>query len=154
MEFHAEEEVRLRPRRAWAEVTNFSGFEKLIRDRGGAVTRSETPDPPGLGTTWEGRFTYSGKPRDVTAEVTRFEPPHHLHIALTSAGLSGQTRVELTDLGQRRTRISVHLTLEARTLKARIFLQPLKLAQSTLEARFAKAVARLTRAMEKRRKGK
>lgn len=154
MELHASEGVKLPIRLAWAEATNFAGFEKLIRDRGGAVTRSAEPAPPGLGTQWEGSFTYSGKVRDVSAEVVRFDAPHHLHLAITSAGLAGMAKIELADLGQRKTQVSVRLTLEARTLKARIFLQPLKLAHATLEARFAKGIARLARGMEKRRRGR
>lgn len=152
MQFRTTEDIRLPIRLAWTEVTNFNGFEKLIRERGGEVTRSDTPHPPGLGTRWDGRFSYSGKVRDVSGEVIRFDAPHHLGLSLLSAGLQGTLTIELADLGQRRTQLSVVLTLEARGLKARIFLQPLKLAHATMQARFAKGIAKLARAMERRRK--
>ncbi|KPQ10452.1 MAG: Polyketide cyclase / dehydrase and lipid transport [Rhodobacteraceae bacterium HLUCCA09] len=151
MRLHATEELKLPQRRAWAEVTNFGGFEKLLRDRGAELERSAEPQPPGLGTRWQGSFEYSGKRREITAEVTRYEPPHALHLQLTSAGLDGEFAVTLTEGKGGRTHIDVGLDLAARTMRARIFLQPLKLAHATLQARFATRLGKLARAMEKRR---
>jgi hypothetical protein len=151
MRLYATEELKLPLKRAWAETTNFKGFEKLLRDRGAELERSDEPAPPGLGTRWTGSFEYSGKRRDVAAEVTRFEPPHAMMIALESAGLDGQLNVTLVEGKAGRTHIDVTLDLAARTMRGRIFLQPLKLAHATLEARFAGRVAKLARALEKRR---
>ena len=151
MRLYATEELKLPPKRAWAEATNFSGFEKLLIDRGAELARSAEPDPPGLGTRWQGSFAYNGKRREVAAEVTRYEPPHAMLIVLESAGLDGQLQVALAEGRHGRTHLDVTLDLAARTMRARVFLQPLKLAHATLEARFAARLAKLARAMEKRR---
>ena len=152
MRLHATEELKLPIRLAWMEVTNFAGFEALLRERGAELERSEEPDPPGLGTRWQGSFEYGGKRRDMTAEVVRFAPPHEMEIALVSAGLDGELRVTLVEGKAGRTHIDVTVDLAARTMRARLFLQPLKLAHATLQARFAGRVGKLARAMEKRRR--
>jgi hypothetical protein len=72
-------------------------------------------------------------------------------LALTSAGLEGDLSVSLTEGKAGRTHVDVGLALSARTVRARIFLQPLKLAHATLQARFASRLGKLARAMERRR---
>ncbi len=152
MRLHATEELKLPLKLAWMEVTNFAGFEALLRERGGDLVRSEEPNPPGLGTRWQGSFDYGGKRREMTAELVRFAPPHEMEIALASAGLDGTLQVTLMEGKAGRTHLDVSVDLAARTMRARIFLQPLKLAHATLQARFAGRVGKLARAMEKRRR--
>jgi len=152
MRLQAREELKLPLTRAWAEVTNVAGFEKLLRDRGAELARSAAPDPPGLGTTWTGSFEARGQRREVSAEITRFDAPEALDMALRSAGLEGVLEVRLADAGRGRTAVAVTLTLAARTLKAKVFMQPMKLAHGTIQERFAGRVAKLARALEKKRR--
>jgi hypothetical protein len=152
MDLRAREELKLPLARAWAEVTNVAGFEKLLRDRGAQLERSAEPDPPGLGTTWTGSFEARGQRREVSAEITRFDAPEALDMALQSAGLEGVLQVRLAEAGKSRTEVAVTLTLAARTLKAKIFMQPMKLAHGTMQDRFAGRVSRLARALEKKRR--
>ena len=150
MDLKASTEVKLAPRRAWAEITDFDGFEKLLRDGGGEVARSAEPDPPGLGTRWQAAYDYSGKRREVAAEVVALEPEMRLCLALQGEGLEGRADIHLAQIAAQRCRVDLALHLEARSLRARLFLQPLRLAHGTLEARLAARLGTLARAMEAR----
>jgi len=150
MDLTASTEVKLAPRRAWAEITDFDGLERLLRDRGAEIARAPEPDPPGVGTRWEGAFDYSGTRREGTARVVALEPERHLRLALQSAGLEGQADIRLAQVAATRCRIDLALHIEARTLRARLFLQPLRLAHGTLEARLAARLGKIARAIEAR----
>ena len=150
MDLTATTELKLAPRKAWAELTDFAAFEKLLRERGAELTRSATPDPPGVGTRWEGAFDYSGKRRDVSAGLVALDPERSMTFELQSAGLAGRAEVTLEQLAAKRCRVDLALHLEARTLRARLFLQPLKLAHATLEQRLSARLDRIARAIESR----
>ena len=152
MKLTAEADLRLAPRRAWAELTDFDGFEKLLRDRGAELTRSATPDPPAVGTTWTGAFDYSGTRRDVAAELVALEPEQRMALALQSSGLEGLAELRLAQRGPRLCRVDLVLDLKARTWRGKLMLQPLKLAHATLEARLSARLQKIAAAMEARQK--
>lgn len=152
MKLSATTEMKMPPKRAYRELTDFGAFETLLAERGAELVRSSEPDPPGPGTRWEGTVPFNGVARDVTVEVTEAVPDARLCFALTGPGLEGTAEIALTEASKRATRVAVEVNVTPRTMRGRILIQPLKLAHATLEARFADRVDRLARAIEKRRR--
>lgn len=152
MRLSATTDLKMPPRRAWLELTDFKAFETLLRERGAVLERSAEPEPPGLGTRWEGAIPYNDTPRPFTVEVTEAVPAERLRLALTGPGLEGTAEIVLAEAPKRGTQVSVELNVTPRTLRGRLLIQPLKLAHTTIEARFAERVERLARAIEKRRR--
>jgi hypothetical protein len=67
-----------------------------------------------------------------------------------SPSLSGKGQIELLALSPRRTRLSVKVNLQAKTLSGRLLLQSLKLARSKINTRFKQRVAEFASLTEDR----
>jgi len=148
MEFAAVEEIALPPASAWVALSDFGAFEALLAERGVELSRVTGEEQPGLGTKWEGAATVEGVRWPFTAEVTGIDAAGALRLDMASGGVAGALAVRLERSGAERSRAAVRLTLRARSVRARLVLQPLKLAHGRLEERFGRAVARLARRLE------
>jgi carbon monoxide dehydrogenase subunit G len=140
MQFSTTEDIEAPIEQVFASISDFDAFERTALRRGVSVQYTGSVARKGVGMTWDIGFLFRGKPRRMTAELTKYDPMHQLVCASTSDGLSGTLKIELLALSARRTRLSVELQLFPKTLSARLMVQSLKLAKSGLNRRFAKRV--------------
>ncbi|PWJ22375.1 SRPBCC family protein [Jannaschia seohaensis] len=147
MQFTATEEIAAPIDAVWARVTDFDGFAAAIRKRGGKVERKGDA-AYGPGAAWTGAAEVLGKVRKVEVQVTRMDVPERLKLAAQAEGLDIDLTVKLEALSEARTRLTISSTATARSVRAKVVLQPIKLAQGKLAERFAGRVAGFARRIE------
>ncbi|EAR50534.1 hypothetical protein OG2516_09825 [Oceanicola granulosus HTCC2516] len=152
MKFSTREDIEAPIETVFEALSDFSGFERWALRRGARIERLDGGTRTEAGARWQVEFDFRGKRREVTATVSRFEPPEGYRITSVSSGLEGETSVELVALAQDRTRLLFAQELRPTTLAARLMLQSLKLAKGSLEARLDKRIDDLARTIEKRRR--
>lgn len=149
MRFTTREDIELPIDAVFAEVADFQRFEREALRRGASVETGGAAE--GIGRSWTVRFRHRGRDRELVSTVERWDPPRGLGTLGRIGGFEGQVEVELTELAPRRTRLKVDLDIKPRTLTARLMLQSLKLAKSSLTNRYKARVHGFARAMEQRR---
>ena len=105
---------------------------------------------PGVGMMWQAIFDLRGKRREVELEMVTFDPPNQIGLESTSPGLVGNMTFELVALARARTRVMVALELRPLNLSARLLVQSLKLAKTSLSRKFEQRVADYARLIEER----
>jgi hypothetical protein len=141
MKFVTKEDIDCPIAHVFAQAADFSGFERQALRRGADVRRTDRNDGYGLGAGWDVIFKFRGKDRHIKASVTSWDPPNGYRVTSTSSGIEGEVLVELVALSRSRTRLSMSIEMQPKTLGARILMQSLKLARGTLQRRFALRVA-------------
>ena len=152
MKFSTREDVEAPAEFVFQQFADFEVFERQALRRGADVQRRDT-GPVRTGSIWDVAFSFRGKDRKLSAELTRLDSPQLIHVSSKSGGIDGLTAIELVPLSPQRTRIAVSIELRASSLSARLLLQSLKLAKSNLTARFKKRVAVYASDIEDRYKG-
>jgi uncharacterized protein YndB with AHSA1/START domain len=150
MEIAAVQEIELPREAVWREIADVDRLAEILRARGGEVRRLDAPGPPRLGTAWETGYTALGQRWDIHAEIVRHDPPEAIASALSGNGYTGRLEIVLAELEPARTRLDLRVTLEAKTLRARATMQPLKLARDRLQGRLSSLLSRYARNLERR----
>lgn len=148
MKFSTKEDIAAPIDEVFAAVSDFDAMERAILRRGAEVTRTDSLAAPAPGMSWEARFTFRGKTRELLTELTAYAPPEGLAAKSSVSGLDGITEVELVQLSPRQTRMHVALELKPATLSARVFLQTLRLAKAKITQRFKSGIHRFAREVE------
>ncbi|WP_372604398.1 SRPBCC family protein [Actibacterium sp.] len=131
-------------------LTDFDSFERAAMRRGIEVARTDTLGAHGAGMGWISKVPYRGKPRELTAEIGTYERPEQVAVNWAIMGLDGALDVQLVALSPRHSRIVVGLDMRPKTLTARLFLQSLRLAKSSLHRKFSHSVLRFAKDLEGR----
>lgn len=150
MKFTTKEDIAAPMDQVFASLSDFDSYERAILRRGAELTRTDSLTTPGTGMTWHCAFKYRGRNRSLDAELVRFEPNELMMIKSRSTGIDGTFKVELLQLSQRHTRMAVELEMSPNTLTARLFLQSLRLAKSSLNRRFKGSVREYAEDLETR----
>lgn len=153
MKFSTREDIDAHIDQVFEALCEFEVFERQAIRRGVDVQRTDTLSKPGVGMTWETSFVLRGKRRDMTLVLDRFERPNHMGVRAASTGIDGDFILELISLSRTRTRITVGLEIKPKNLSARLMVQSLKLAKSTLTKRFKLRMADYVRILEGRLTG-
>ncbi len=146
----ATEEIEVPIERAFAMLTDFATWERLARDRGATVERTDKRLEPGRGMAWKIGFDLRGRHREATSTLTRYEVPTGIGFTGGASGFIMDITLDLVAQSETRTRLGVHLQVRAKTIAARLILQSLKLARSALARRFAARLQHLARSIENR----
>jgi hypothetical protein len=101
---------------------------------------------------WEAAFDMRGKRREIQIDMQSFDRPTEMRLATTSPGLAGDMAFELMALSRSRTRILVTLELKPSNLSARLLVQSLKLAKTSLTKKYKLRVFEYAKGMEERYK--
>lgn len=152
MKFSSHEDIEAPIDAVFQAITDFQAFERQALRRGAEVQRSDSLAQPGPGMTWDAAFMLRGKRRDIKIELRRMDRPNGVVADALSPNLQARFDVDLVALSRNRTRLSVSLALEPKTLAARLMLQSMKLARKTLTRRFRKRVAEFATDVENRNK--
>lgn len=133
-----------------AYLTDFDFWERSAMRRGAEVERLDHLRQPGAGMEWRIAFLHHDKRRTVELKLLKLEPEHALEFDCMAKPAEAILAIELTEMGPRRTRVSVHLEVKPRTLAARLFLQSIKLAKAKVTRRFTQRLAQTCADIEDR----
>ncbi|ASM73566.1 MULTISPECIES: SRPBCC family protein [Roseobacteraceae] len=152
MKFSTREDIEAPIDTVFDMLCDFEGFERSAMRRGAEVQRVDRLAKPGVGMMWDVVFSMRGKMRKVQLEMARFERPQEMLLVYRAAGLEGTFQIELMALSRSRTRIAISFELVPMNLSARLLVQSLKLAKTSLTKRFKLRVAEYAKGMEERHK--
>ncbi len=131
-------------------LCDFEGLQRQAMRRGADVRRTDLLSSIGPGMTWQASFRLRGRRRNLSLEMMHLARPDELEVAFTSGGITGTFRVDCVALSARRTRVQIGLELRPKTLSARLLVQSLKLAKSSLTKRFKLRFAEYAKFLEDR----
>ncbi len=152
MKFVEKEDIEAPIEYVFSQITDFPALERSALRRGAEVQRVNEMSTPGKGMAWDTAFMLRGKRRQMRLEITDYDPPNCLIVESDSANLKGHMMLDLVALSRRRTRLSVSVSVSAKSLSARLLLQSLKLARTNMTKRFALRVADYAKDLEDRYK--
>jgi|TARA_R110002049_G_scaffold307712_2_gene509082 hypothetical protein len=150
MKFSTKEDIEAPIEAVFEMLCDFEGFERSAMRRGAEVQRVDTLHKPGVGMSWKAAFQLRGKRRELTIEMVTFDRPNEMVIDSLSTGLAGQMSIELMALSRNRTRVNVALDIKPLNLSARLLVQSLKLAKTSLTKKYKHRVAEYAKGMEDR----
>lgn len=117
------------------QLTDFPAIERAAMRRGAEVQRIDSLTGKGPGMTWDARFEFRGKPRELQLELTEYDPPNGLSMSSQSTNLDGHIVAELVALSRTSTRLTMAFDLHPRNLSGKLLVQSLKLARKNLSSR-------------------
>lgn len=141
MKFSTKEDIEAPIEQVFDRTIDVQTFERSALRRGAEVLRLDRNLTVGAGSAWRVAFAFRGKHRDAELTITDFSRPNGYTIKFTSGGIEGSTIVELVPLSPVRTRLSIEVELVPRSIAARLLIQSLKLARSSLVSRFKHRIA-------------
>lgn len=106
--------------------------------------------PAGIGMAWSADATIRGRKRNFQASLAAMEAPNGYTVCGGTEGLNYTAVVELMALSRSRTRMMMSVDLKPTTLTARLLLQSVKLAKSTLTTKFNNRVEAFAKDIEER----
>ncbi|MDF3416284.1 SRPBCC family protein [Sulfitobacter sp. M57] len=148
MKFSTNEDIEAPAEAVFEMLCDFEGFERSAMRRGAEVQRLDQLQKPGVGMMWQATFALRGKQRQMDVEMVTFERPNEIVLESTSPGLLATTGFELIALSRSSTRVKVELEIKPLNLSARLLVQSLKLAKTSLTKKFKQRVSEYGRGME------
>lgn len=131
-------------------LADFQAFEKAALRRGADVQRVDDNAALCVGALWDVSFKFRGRKRDVKVELSEYQAPELAHYLATGQGVVATMRIELVPMSKKRTRLVTDVTMEAKTLPARLLLQSFKLAKKQAEKRFDRMMEDFAKQLEQR----
>lgn len=152
MQFTTREDIEAPIEYVFDVVSNFEGFRRQAMRRGAEVARLDSLEKPGVGMSWALAFPFRGKRRNMEIEMTEYAPTSHMVFDSRMSGLNGQVTVDCLALSRGRTRLELNVKMKPKSLSARLLVQSMKLARSSLNKRFKVRVAEFAKTTEERYK--
>jgi carbon monoxide dehydrogenase subunit G len=150
MKFKTREDIEAPMDFVYRALSDTDHWERTALRRGATVERQDTNPIPGAGMQWAIGFDFRGKRRNVVLRCTEMDGAQRMAFEGTGKMLAGQLDLDLTDMGPKRTRLTVAVDVKPLTIAARLFLQTLALARGRVQARFDKRAAQLAADIEDR----
>ena len=153
MKFSKQQDIEAPIDYVFKRATDFRAFERQALRRGIEIARVDDLGQDAVGLRWKAAFPYRGKRRDVDAELIQLDAPNQLLIQSESGGISAEFGVEFMPMSANRTRVKIGLQMLPKTLPARMLVQSLKFAKSSLDVRFARRVEQFGTELQERYHG-
>jgi carbon monoxide dehydrogenase subunit G len=150
MKFTTREDIEAPMDFVYRALSDTDHWERAALRRGATVERQDTRPIPGPGMQWIVGFGFRGKLREVDLRCTEMDGAQRLAFTGESEAIFGQFDLDLTEMGPKRTRLTISVEVKPQTLAARLFLQTLKLARGRVQGRFDKRSAQLAADIEDR----
>ena len=116
----------------YASILDFAAWERSAVRRGAEVERPASLPCEGVGAGWRIRFVYRGTQRKALIKVAELVQNDRAAFSLDSPSVEGMSVMEVLSLSTGRTRIRVQITVKPKTIKARLFLNALRLGRSRI----------------------
>ncbi|WP_299566223.1 SRPBCC family protein [uncultured Sulfitobacter sp.] len=152
MKFSTKEDIEAPIDAVFDMLCDFEMFERAAMRRGAEVQRADSRSAPAPGIAWNAAFNMRGKRRQVEIEMITFEKPNEMVFECRSQGLMTLMSLELVALSRNRTRVMVILDIKPLNLSARLLVQSLKLAKTSLTKKYKLRVAEFARTLEERQR--
>jgi hypothetical protein len=150
MKFSTKEDIDAPIEAVFAMLCDFETFERAAMRRGAEVQRTDTKSAPGVGMGWRGTFNLRGKRRQLEIEMITFDKPNEMVFECNSQGLMTLLTTELVALSKNRTRIMMSVDIKPLSLSARLLVQSLKLAKTSLTKKYKLRAAEFVKSLEER----
>mgnify|MGYP000268023876 FL=1 len=150
MKFSTNEDVEAPIDAVFEMLCDFESFERAAMRRGAQVQRVDQLVAPGVGMIWDAVFELRGKRREIQVEMVTFDHPNEILLETTSPGMIGSMSFDLMALSRARTRVKVELEVKPLNLSARLLVQSLKLAKSSLTKKYKLRIAEYASGMQER----
>lgn len=150
MQFTSQEDIAAPIDEVFMMLSEFDAYERAALRRGIDVRRGKEDLVKAVGMSWDATFMLRGAEREVTLELTEYDPPNAMRFDADSQGLDTVLTIDLMSLSAQQTRMSIKMDLTPKTLPARLLVQSLKLAKANLTKRFGTKVSDFAKAMEER----
>jgi hypothetical protein len=153
MKFSTNEDMGIPIEAAFAELSDFEkfeNFEKYALRKGVDLVRIDALSPGSIGMMWRTELEFRGKHRKLEIELMDFQPPETMEFRASSPGFDITVGVDLTALAPARCRLKLEIEAKPKNLTARLMLQSVRLAKSSLNRRFKNRVHDFVTGMETR----
>ncbi|UWR22830.1 SRPBCC family protein [Sulfitobacter sp. S190] len=150
MKFSTKEDIEAPIDAVFDMLSEFENFERSAMRRGAEVQRVDTLSAPGVGMMWQVVFDLRGKKRDLEIELITYDRPGEMVFECTSQGLMCLMSIECMALSRSRTRAMIALDIKPLNLSARLLVQSLKLAKTSLTKKYKLRVAEYAKTLEDR----
>lgn len=150
MKLTAKEDVEAPIGFIYAALTDFGMWEGAAMRRGAEVDRLDRLRKAGPGMEWLVGFVYRGKRRQVNLKLLAMTLDQSLSFNCTAQPAEAALKLDLAEMGPRRTRVTVNLEIKPRTLAARLFVQSLRLAKAKVTRRFSLRLSQIGKDIEER----
>ena len=107
-----------------------------MQQRGVAMRRVDDRPDLGPGMAWEIDFKFRGRARKLRCLVTEVQGPDRLCLSNESDGLTGNVAISVLSLARQRSRVLVSVEMKPKNLSARLLLQSMRFAKSSLDRKF------------------
>lgn len=149
MKFSATEDIEAPIEQVFGAISDFTIYERAAMRRGADVRRVGTGSEVQVGMKWQAVFDWRKKTREVEVELIQLNRPEQMTCALRGSGFLVTCDAELIALARGRTRIKASLDIKPRNLSARLMIQSMKLARSSLAKRYKRRVADYAKELER-----
>lgn len=150
MKFSTKEDIEAPIDAVFEMMCEFETFERAAMRRGAEVQRIDSKTSAGVGMGWRAAFNLRGKRRQVEIEMVTFDKPNEMVLECRSQGLLTMMTMELVALSKSRTRIMISFDIKPLNLSARLLVQSLKLAKTSLTKKYKLRVAEYAKSLEER----
>jgi hypothetical protein len=133
-----------------ASLCDSALWEREAIRRGVEIERPADMALTGVGAGWRVRVPFRGRLREVFLRIDSIVPGESIDYAFEGQAANGSAEAEASALSARRSRLRVTVEIKPRTLAARLFINTLRLARKTVEARFEKRLRQLAARIEER----
>ncbi|WP_421701435.1 SRPBCC family protein [Aliiroseovarius sp.] len=150
MKLSTREDIAAPIEAVFAELSDFDGFERAALRRGAEVMRTDGNGAVGVGMTWRAQFPFRNRERVADLKLMEFDRPNGMKVFSKISGVEAEIVVDLVALSRSRTRMSMSVDMRPKSIPARLMIQSMKLAKTSLTKRFQKRVADYASVIEDR----
>jgi hypothetical protein len=150
MQFRTTETVTGGIDAVFACMSDLVFYERKALDAGLAVRRLDKLPAPAPGMQWEVPFRARGRDRVAEIELVKLDAPMRMRFEGRVQGLLFEADMDCRVLDADATEVTVTTKLRAKSITAKVLLQSMKLARTTLNKRYRKRVRKALRDLEGR----
>ena len=150
MKFSSKEDIEAPIEDVFEMLFDFEGFERAAMRRGAEVQRVDGKPIGLVGMAWNASFKMRGKRRQAEIELVSIDRPNEMAFEGRTQGLMTHMSIELIALSKNRTRMMVVFEIKPLNLSARLLVQSLKLAKTSLTKKYKLRVAEFSKTLEDR----
>lgn len=150
MKFSTKEDIDAPIEAVFDMLSDFEVYERAAMRRGADIQRTDQFAEAQVGMTWDASFSMRGKPREVEVELVTYDRPNEMVFENRSTGMQAWMTLDLMALSRTRTRVSVALEIKPQNLSARLLVQSLKLAKTSLTKKYKLRVAEYAKQLEEK----